>query len=52
MLHDEAVYPDPLIRIDSLVRTATLTNQSVIRRMLAGVSEDGMFKEFKEPLFI
>jgi hypothetical protein len=35
------------IRIDSLARMATLTNQPVIRHMLAGVSEGGMCKEFK-----
>jgi len=34
----------PSIQIDSLAGMATLTNQFVILNMLAGVSEDGLFK--------
>ena len=44
MMKTPILIRSPSIRIDSLTRTATLTSQSVIRHMLAGVSEDGMFK--------
>ena len=49
MLRNEDVYPDPLtFRIGSLARTASSTNQLVILRMHAGVSEGGMFREFND----
>jgi len=41
----------PSIRIDSLARTASSTNQVVILRMHAGASEGGMFRELDSHLY-